>query len=147
MTKAFSLTALLEQLSPKWGVVVSVKEDCLYVKAEKLLEIADYLKSDPNLDFNYLNAITGIDYKTHFELIYRLESLKHNHYLTLKVECPKTTTAIPSIAQIWAGANFQEREIFDLFGISFVGHPDLKRIVLWDGFEGYPLRKDFKHAT
>ena len=64
--------------------------------------------------------------------------------MSLKVKTGKEKPAVPSLANLWQGANFQEREIYDLFGIEFTGHPDLRRIVLWEGYEGHPLRKDFK---
>jgi NADH-quinone oxidoreductase subunit C len=108
------------------------------------LTVAEYLHSDPDLDFDFLNHITATDYYDYFEVVYLLTSLKYNHQLTLKVRCyDREKPSLPSVYGVWRGADFQEREIFDLLGISFKGHPNLRRIVLWEGFEGYPLRKDF----
>ena len=111
---------------------------------EFLLEIATYLKKTPGLDFDYLTAITAVDYLDYFEVIYQLTSLRRNHSLVVKARCyGRDNPALPSVVGLWRGADFQEREIYDLFGISFEGHPNLKRIVLWDGFQGHPLRKDY----
>jgi NADH-quinone oxidoreductase subunit C len=104
----------------------------------------EYLNKSPDLDFDYLNYVTAADYYDYFEVVYYLVSIKRNHGLVLKVRChDRQNPSLPSVTGIWRGADFQEREIFDLFGISFEGHPNLRRIVLWEGFEGHPLRKDF----
>jgi NADH-quinone oxidoreductase subunit C len=79
-------------------------------------------------------------------LIYDLISIEHNHHIILKTRLTDREKAtVASVVSLWRGADFQEREIYDLFGINFPEHPNLKRIFLWDGFQGYPLRKDFKH--
>jgi len=114
------------------------------VKSDFLLDIAQFLKEAPGLDFDYLNFVTAIDYYDHFEVVYMLSSLEHNHSLTLKTKCyDRQNPVLPSVVGLWQGADFQEREIYDLFGIKFEGHPNMKRIFLWEGFDGYPLRKDF----
>ena len=124
--------------------VIESGADSLLLKTESLLEVADYLKKTPGLDFDYLNYVTAVDYYDYFEVVYRLASLKHNHGLVLKVRCyDRENPTLPSVVGIWRGADFQEREIYDLLGISFEGHPNLRRIVLWEGFEGHPLCKDF----
>ena len=88
--------------------------------------------------------ITAVVYYVDFELVYRLVSLGHNHSLMLKTRCyDRDKPALPSVVSLWQGADYQEREIFDLMGISFDGHPNLKRIFLWQGYEGHPLRKDY----
>ncbi len=119
-------------------------EQAVHIKGESLFPVAEYLKDSPEFDFDYLTAITAVDYYVYFELIYQLTSLKHNHSLMLKTRCyDRDNPVVPSVVRLWRGADFQEREIFDLMGISFDGHPNLKRIVLWQGFEGHPLRKDY----
>lgn len=126
------------------GCVAEATADGLLVEAESLLDIAAYLKDTPGLDFDYLTAVTGVDYLDCFEVVYQLTSIEHNHSLVLKARCyDRENPVLPSVVSLWRAADFQEREIYDLLGISFTGHPNLKRIALWDGFEGHPLRKDF----
>ncbi|MFC1995251.1 NADH-quinone oxidoreductase subunit C [Chloroflexota bacterium] len=124
--------------------VAAVSDSAILVKSEFIFNIAEYLKNSPELDFNYLNYITAVDYYDYFELIYQLTSLQHNHTLVLKTRCyDRDNAVIPSVVSLWRGANLQEREIYDLLGISFEGHPNLKRLVLWEGFKGHPLRKEY----
>ena len=96
------------------------------------------------LDFGFLNAISAVDYVEYFELVYHLVSLRLNHSVVMK-SCVfgREEPSIPSVVDIWQGADLQEREIWDLYGIYFSGHPDLRRILTDYGFEGHPLRKDF----
>ncbi len=145
MTVALSGKEIAKRIEERFpGSVVESTADSLLVKSDSLLEIAGYLKTTPGLDFDYLTAITAVDYYDFFEVVYQLTSLQHNHGLVIKARCyERENPALPSVVSLWRGADFQEREIYDLFGISFEGHPNLKRIVLWEGFEGHPLRKDF----
>lgn len=145
MTVALSGSEIASQIEKKFpGSVVESTVDSLLAKSESLLEIASYLKTTPGLDFDYLTAITAVDYYDYFEVVYQLTSMKHNHSLVVKTRCyNRDNPSLPSVVGLWRGADFQEREIYDLMGISFDGHPNLKRIVLWEGFEGHPLRKDF----
>jgi NADH-quinone oxidoreductase subunit C len=106
--------------------------------------VAAYLKSTPGMDFDYLASVTAVDYPDYFEVIYQLTSLPHNHSLVVKVRLnDRVNPVIASVVGLWRGADLQEREIYDLMGIRFEGHPNLERIVLWEGFAGYPLRKEF----
>jgi NADH-quinone oxidoreductase subunit C len=145
MTTALSGSKIAKQLAKKFpDAVIEVGADSLLLKADQLLAVAEYLNTAPDLDFDYLNHVTGVDYYDYFEVVYQLTSLKHNHGLVLKVRCyDREKPTLPSVVGIWRSADFQEREIFDLLGISFEGHPNLRHIVLWEGFEGHPLRKDF----
>ena len=145
MTVALSGSEVAKQIVKHFPEVVSeANKRAVVVKSESLFEVAEYLKNSPELDFDYLTSITAVDYYDYFELIYQLVSLKHNHSLVLKTRCyDRDKPTIPSVVSLWRGADFQEREIYDLMGISFEGHPNLKRIVLWQGFEGHPLRKDY----
>jgi NADH-quinone oxidoreductase subunit C len=145
MTLALAAKDVAKQLEKEFpGCVVESAAESLLVKAEPLSEIAAYLKDTPGLDFDYLTAVSGVDYLDCFEVVYHLTSLKHNHSLVLKARCyDRANPSLPSVVGIWRTADFQEREIYDLLGISFEGHPNLKRIALWEGFEGHPLRKDF----
>ncbi len=124
--------------------VVEASDVALLVKSESIFDIAEYLKNSPELELDYLNYVTAVDYFDYFEVIYQLTSMKHNHSLVLKTRCyDRDNPVVPSVVKLWRGADFQEREIYDLMGIRFEGHPNLKRIALWEGFEGYPLRKDY----
>jgi NADH-quinone oxidoreductase subunit C len=145
MTVALSGSKTAKQIEKQFpGSVVESTADGLLVKAESLPEIAAYLKSTPKFDFDYLSAITAVDYLDYFEVNYLLTSLRRNHSLVVKTRCyGRENPSLPSVVSLWRSADFQEREIYDLFGISFEGHPNLKRIVLWDGFRGNPLRKDY----
>ena len=145
MTVALSGKELSQRLEEKFpGSMVEATADYLLVKGGSLREVAAFLKDTPDLSFNYLNYITAVDYFTHFEVIYQLTSTEHNHTVVLKARCPdRENPVLPSVVGLWQGADFQEREIYDLLGIRFEGHPNLKRLFLWEGFEGYPLRKDY----
>jgi NADH-quinone oxidoreductase subunit C len=145
MTVALSAAKIAKQIAKKFPeAIIEAGADSLLLRAESLLAVAEYLNSATGLDFDYLNYVTATDYYDYFEVVYQLTSLKHNHELVLKVRCyDRGNPTLPSVVGIWKGADFQEREIFDLLGISFKGHPNLRRIVLWEGFEGHPLRKDF----
>ncbi|MBI2832546.1 MAG: NADH-quinone oxidoreductase subunit C [Chloroflexi bacterium] len=145
MTVSLSGLEIGKQLKERFpGAVVEANDQAVLVKSESLLDVARYLKDTTGLDFDYLAFLTAVDYYDYFELVYRLASLKHNHTMTLKTRCyGRENPVVPSVVKLWKGADFQERETFDLFGIKFEGHPNMKRIVLWDGFKGHPLRKDY----
>ena len=145
MTVALSGNEIATRLEEQFpGSIVESGPNSLLVKSESLLETATFLKTTSGLDFDYITAITAVDYYDYFEVVYQLTSLQHNHSLVVKTRCyRRDNPTLPSVVSLWRGADFQEREIYDLFGISFDGHPNLKRIVLWEGFQGYPLRKDF----
>ena len=126
------------------GSIVASGEEDVVVTAESLLKVAAFLKDTPGLNFSFLNFVTAVDYFEYFELVYLLSSLENNHSLVLKTRCyDREDPAVPSVVSLWQGADFQEREIYDLMGINFEGHPNMKRIFLWEGFQGHPLRKDY----
>ena len=126
------------------GSVDDFSEDTLWVRAPAIAEVASFLQRDEELDFQYLNAISAIDYIGHFELVYHLTSFRRNHKTTVKARLQgRADLSAPSVYHLWRGADFQEREVWDLMGIRFDGHPNMKRIMLWEGFQGHPLRKDF----
>ena len=145
MTVALSGKEIATRLEERFpGSIVESSQNSLVVKSEFLLAAATFVKDTPGLDFDYLTAITAVDYYEYFEVIYQLTSLEHNHSLVLKTRgYGREKPTLPSVVSLWRGADFQEREIYDLMGISFEGHPNLKHIVLWEGFKGYPLRKDY----
>ncbi len=124
--------------------IESADKNAILVKNESMLRIAEFLKNTPGFDFDYLADLTSVDYTEYFEVVYHLMSLKRNHSLTLKTRCyDRENPAVPSVVSVWRTADYQEREIFDLMGIIFEGHPNLKRLFLWEGFEGFPLRRDY----
>ncbi len=126
------------------GSVRSADAQALVLDAERLLPAVQALRDDPELDLVFLANLTAVDRMTYFEVVYHLQSLDLNHLLNCKtVLSDHDEPRIPSLTPIYRGALLQERELFDLMGIHFTGHPDLRRMFLWDGFPGHPLRKDF----
>ncbi len=124
--------------------IVSADKKALVVKSESLYEIAEFLKNTPDLAFDYLADLAAVDYVDYFEVVYQLISLKHNQSLVLKTRChDRDNPTVPSVVSLWRSADFLEREIYDLLGIVFDGHPNLKRLLLWEGFVGHPLRRDY----
>jgi NADH-quinone oxidoreductase subunit C len=117
----------------------------LYVSVpkEKLSELGRFLRFDPPLAFDFLSFVTSVDWKDRFEIVYYLVSTLHKHKLVLKVNADHANPEAPSITPIWPAADWQEREIFDLMGIRFNGHYNLRRILLPEDWEGHPLRKDY----
>lgn len=145
---------VLETLQSKFpSTMVSVREDqmrgdlSVQVSAEGLSEVAKFLHDDPALAFDHITDICSADYPDdleRFEVIYHFLSLPTGTRIRVKARVPEENPSIASVSHIWKGANFLEREVFDLMGIRFEGHPDLRRILLPEDFdEGYPLRKDF----
>ena len=119
--------------------------DSLWIEPQRVREVARFLKEEPQLEFNFLNAVSAVDYIEHFELLYHLTSFEHNHSAVVKTRVyGRENPSVPSVVEIWPGADFQEREVWDLMGVAFEGHPNLKRIMLWEGFPGHPLRRDFE---
>ena len=117
----------------------------LVVERGRLEEVARHLRDTPDLFYNYLHNLTSADYPDHFDVAYHVSSLlRGGAPIELVVQADKADPAVPSLVDVWRGADFQEREVWDLMGIHFEGHPNLKRILLWEGFEGHPLRKDWQ---
>lgn len=139
-----------------FSTITSESEDALQpqltITKESLVEVCNELFTNDKLFFDFLSSITGIDNgpeKGTMELIYHLYSIPFGHSIVLKVWLNRNKEneplpTIPSATCIWKGANWQEREIYDMFGIIFQGHPDLRRILLPEDWEGFPLRKDYK---
>jgi NADH-quinone oxidoreductase subunit C len=118
----------------------------LVIPREELRRVADFLKSGAELSFTFLSDITPTDHfplEPRFEVNYHLLSLERRERLRLKVSVPGNDPVVPSVTTIWPGADWHEREAFDLFGLRFEGHPDLRRILMPDDWEGHPLRKDY----
>jgi NADH-quinone oxidoreductase subunit C len=118
----------------------------LVVSREQIVDICRVLKDDPDLRYNMLMDVAGVDYlgrEPRFEVVYHLYSIPHNSRLRLKVRVAEKDLVVPSVTSVWGTANWHEREAFDMLGIRFSDHPDLRRIYMPDDYPGYPLRKDF----
>jgi NADH-quinone oxidoreductase subunit C len=121
-------------------------ETTVLVPREHLLGAAEFLATEPSLRFSFLSDITPVDrfpLEPRFEVNYHLLSIDRRERLRLKVKLPGNDPVVHSVTPLWPGANWHEREAFDLFGVRFEGHPDLRRILMPDDWEGYPLRKDY----
>ena len=113
-------------------------------------EIAGFLRDDPTLAFDFFDFLTGVDYRGKgrgYQVVTHLYSSRHNHHVRLRLDCDPEDPRCPTLSDLWAGANWHERETWELFGIVFEGHPHLVKLVLPEQFEGYPLRKDFALMT
>jgi len=121
-------------------------ETWIVVARDRLLDVCKFLKEDPELAFDFLSFVCGVDYypsQPRFEVVYQLYSTKHHHRFRVKTKVPEDDPKVPSVVTIWPTADWHERETYDLFGIEFQGHPDLRRILLPADWVGHPLRKDY----
>jgi NADH-quinone oxidoreductase subunit C len=145
MTSALSGEHMASRIQEKYpDSIEESTNEYLVVKGDSLLNVAGYLRDTDDLKLDFFNYVTAIDYYSYFEVVYQLTSTVHNHSIVLKTRCyDRDNPSVPSVISLWQGADLQEREIFDLMGIRFEGHPNLKRLFLWDGFQGHPLRKDY----
>jgi NADH-quinone oxidoreductase subunit C len=135
------LAARLRQRFPT--IETDVGPNWLRVGTADLLAVFRSLHDEPNLDFVFLNSLTAVDRLDFLEVVYHMQSLRLNHMAVIKVSLTRDNPTLPSVSGIWYGAHLQEAEAYDLMGIRFEGHPNLRRIFLWEGFAGWPLRKDF----
>lgn len=142
---------VLDALSKKFGdAVVSTEsafgDESALVKREKLVEIATWLKNDPAMAFDspvFVTAIDRMGQEPRFEVAYQLRSHVHRHRIRLKVALQESDPKVPTLSGLYNAFDWQERETYDMYGIIFDGHPDLRRIYLYEEFVGYPLRKDY----
>ncbi len=121
-------------------------EMTVVVRPDMLLKIMEFLKKDPRAGFNVLIDITAVDYPgrvPRFDVVYHLMSIERKDRLRVKVRADANEPTVDSIVPLWGSANWLEREVWDMFGIRFSGHPNLKRILLYEEFQGHPLRKDY----
>lgn len=114
------------------------------INKDHWVQVAQLLKQNEELELTYLRNVSGVDMETHMEVAYHLISLTKKQDYCVKVKTDRDAASIPSVTPIWPTANWNEREIFDLLGIDFPGHPDLRRIMMPDDWAGYPLRKDYE---
>jgi len=120
----------------------------LKVSANDIHAVCDHLKKTPSMAFDFPLFLTAVDWikENRFELVYYLFSTSHKHTIVLKVTLGRENPAISSVTDLWLGMDWQEREVYDLFGIRFNNHPNHKRILMWEGFPGWPMRKDYVHV-
>ena len=139
-----------DNLKAKFGdALVEARLDALQpwirVQELKTKEICMFLRNEQAFQFDYLSCLSGIDYNDgRLGVVYHLASMMHKHKIVIKAACTKEQPHVQSVSEVWGTANWHEREAFDLYGIVFDGHPDLRRILLPDDWEGHPLRKDYK---
>src|SRR6185503_15949561 len=134
--------AAIQRVDVVWG------ETTIVVAKEQLLDVVRWLHDDPSQRYTYLSDVTAVEFRDleqPIEVVWHLRSLPYRRFLRLKVQLPKgTPLEVPSVWSVYKGADWLERECFDMFGIRFAGHPDLRRILMWEQYkEGFPLRKDF----
>ncbi len=156
---------VLDALTSKHGSAIvrtgsANSDEVAWIKRDSLVEVAKWLRDDPAMAFDspvFCTAIDWLDWrpvgrppsehwtedKPRFTVCYQLRSSKHHHRIRLEVELPEHDPRCPTLAELWPAFNWQERETFDMYGIRFDGHPDLRRIYLYEEFVGYPLRKDY----
>lgn len=115
----------------------------------KWLDLARVLKNDARLNFDFLLMVTAVDYlkpEPKIEVVYHLYSMTEKHKIFVKVPVAREGGSVPSVVSLWKTADWQEREVYDMYGVSFPGHPNHKRILMWEGFPGWPLKKDYVHV-
>lgn len=140
------IEAVIQDLNRHMGRNIEVSQDKYHIgistDVDNLLTLLGRLKEVH--DFNYLANLTAVDYLDFIEVIYHINSIPENRRIMVKVRVNREEAIVPSAVSLWPGADWQERELYDLMGIRFQNHPNLTRILLPDDFEGYPLRKDFQ---
>ncbi|MFQ5665842.1 MAG: NADH-quinone oxidoreductase subunit C [Candidatus Binatia bacterium] len=139
-----------QRLSARFEAGVSdcnlqAKDPYIMVAPAAIADVCRFLRDDPELFFDALSNQSGVDYKAKgcIEVVYHLYSYTHRHWIVLKVDVPRDEPVMPSVEGVWKAANWHEREIFDLLGVTFTGHPDLRRLLMPEDWIGHPLRKDF----
>ena len=114
------------------------------VESFQLKDFAQQLRYTEGLVFDFLFSVTCVDWKTHFTMVYHLTSTIHRHTIVVKAKLDRDTPQIQTVCDIWRTAELHEREVYDLFGVEFINHPDLRRLMLTDDWNGHPLRKDYE---
>lgn len=125
------------------GAVRDVRDAYVVLEPASALEAMRVVRDDPVLDGKFLVQLCSVDMITRIDVVYHVSSLAQNHIFELKVPADHEQPEVPSVSPLWVGAWLQEREVYDLMGVTFIGHPSLTRLFLWDQFPGHPLRKDF----
>jgi len=148
--------AIFEKLAGRFGDAASdytegggTKDPFCKVKADRLVDVAAFLAGDPELGFDFLQCLTAVDWikQAKLEMVYHVFSYPKRHSFVWKVDLPRDNPICPSVTTVWPTADWLEREQYDLFGVQFSGHPELKRLLMPDDWEGHPMRKDYKEAA
>ena len=145
MTVCLNGEEVAKKIGDKFPDSIAIADKATIIAESKsLYQIAEFLKNSPDYKFDYLANMVAIDYMDYFEVVYNLVSIEHNHSIALKARCnDRENPELPSVVSLWRTADYQEREIYDLMGITFTGHPNMKRLFLWEGFPGHPQRRDY----
>ena len=147
-------SAILEKLVGEFGGDIlgthsDFGDDTAVVRRERIVEICTFLRDDPAMRFDFAMDLTAVDYlgeEPRFEVVYHLYSLEKKHRVRIKARVPEEDPSIDSVVPVWIGMDWYEREAYDMYGIVFRGHPNLKRILMYESFVGHPLRKDYPKA-
>ena len=147
---ALDAAAIQARLAERFGDAVGAptgtgRDAAVVVVPDRVAEVATFLRDDPALAFDCLSNLSGVDYPKagHIQVVYHLHSYRHRHWIVLKANALRDDPVVASVAGVWSHANWQEREAFDLLGVRFTGHPDLRRLLMPEDWPGHPLRKDF----
>ena len=153
MNTVASLQELIDKVNSEFGDSVletstQFDQASVSVKRESVVEVLGFLRDNPETEFDFLIDVCGVDYLEmggleRFAVVYQLYSLNHNHRLRIKAYVPENDLTIDTVSHLWPAAEWAEREVYDMYGIEFNNHPDMRKILNPDDFEGYPLRKDF----
>ncbi|MCH2309464.1 MAG: NADH-quinone oxidoreductase subunit C [SAR202 cluster bacterium] len=145
MTEILAVSKIIEEITNELpDSIIKSDDKSIWIRPDDIKKACAILKKPDGLDFAFLTSISAVDYIEYFEIVYHLTSMRKNYSGIIKVKCyGRNNLTLPSVIDIWKTADLQEREIWDLMGIQFEGHPNLKRILLWEGFDGHPLRKDY----
>ena len=138
-----ALTIIIKELLPNAVIEEGGEWLNCSLEASEFKQAALQLRNFNQMPFDFLFCLTCVDWKTHFTMVYHLRSKKTNDNIVIKVKLNRDTPEITTVSDIWRTAEFHEREVFDLFGVIFLQHPDLRRLLLTDDWVGYPLRKDY----
>ncbi|MEC8856298.1 MAG: NADH-quinone oxidoreductase subunit C [Chloroflexota bacterium] len=133
--------AVLKEFTPQAGALDNIPE--VSIDKKHTLDACRLMKNDPRIGAQMLLCLACVDYTEYFQMVYVLQSLRPERTVVLRTDVPYSDATIPSVTSVWRGADWYEREAHDLFGVSFDGHPDLAPLLLYEGFEGYPGRKEF----
>lgn len=143
-----TIQEIFDKLKENFGdQVIDLTENVdpfIRVKAEAIFDIGTFLRDDEEMRFESVMCLSGVDYPEHLTVVYHLFSTSHRHRVVLKVEVEREDPHVPTVENVWHVANWHERETYDMYGIVFDGHSDLRRILCPDDWEGFPLRKDYQ---
>ena len=144
--QSITIQRLNERFGDRVEVMPSIDMDCVKVRREDIVDVCSFLRNEDDLDYDLMRDLTCVDYineTPRFEVVYHLYSIYHGHEVRLKARVEESDPTIDTITSVWIGANWYEREAYDMYGVKFNGHPDLRRLLMYPEFEGYPLRKDY----